>query len=204
MTDVRQVIRSSIMENKLETLVQKNIFCLPGIIDTRMAVTLLMDLLYQKLVEPTKDPLWVIINSPGGMIDQGLAIYDTLKMIGETDTQVNTAALGDVSSMAVTILQAGTRRYSFPNAQFTVHQARLTGSGDRQEVNELMESAKELERQNELVLNIIAERSGMSMEELLKISKKTDYSMDAKAALKFGTHGLVDEIVTCLPFMKTA
>ena len=67
-----------------------------------------------------------------------------------------------------------------------------------------MESAKELERQNRIVLQIIAQRCGMPMEKLFAISKKTDFSMNAQAALKFGKHGLIDEVVTCLPFLKTA
>lgn len=201
-TEPRRIIRASIMEHKLEAITAKNIFCLPGAIDGQMSITLLVDLLYQRLVEPTREPMWVIINSPGGMLDQGLAIYDTLKMMAETGVQVNTVAIGDVASMAVTILQAGTRRYSFPNTQFTVHQARLTGGGDSQEVNELIENARELVRLNSIVLKVVAERVDMPIDHLLELSKKTDLSMDTKAALAFGKNGLIDEVITCLPFMK--
>lgn len=203
MADVRSVVRTSVVEHKRETLIKKNVFFLVGIIDGRMSYTLLMDLVYQKLTEPVEGPMWAIINSPGGILEQGLAIYDTLQMLAKTGTQVNTVAIGDMASMAVSILQAGTRRYSLPNSQFTLHQARLSGIGDRQEVNALMDIAKELERQNKIVLQIIAERSGMPMEELFEVSKKTDFSMNAQAALKFGEHGLVDEVITSLPFLNT-
>ncbi len=204
MPNAKPVIRTSVVEHKLETLIKKNVFFLVGIIDCRMSYTLLMDLVYQKLTKPVEGPMWAIINSPGGMLEQGLAIYDTMQMLAKTGTQVNTVAIGDMASMAVSILQAGTRRYSLPNSQFTLHQAALGGVPGRQEVNSLMDIAKELERQNKIVLQIIAERSGMPMEELFELSKKTDFSMNAQAALKFGKHGLIDEVITSLPFLQSS
>lgn len=116
MTDIRLVVRTSVIEHKLETLMEKNIFFLTGVIDPRMAYTLLADVLYQRLTKiPSRTPFWAIINSPGGFLDQGLSVYDTLRMIVDMGIEVNTVAIGDTSSMAVSILQAGTRRYSFPN-----------------------------------------------------------------------------------------
>ncbi len=76
----------------------------------------------------------------------------------------------------------------------------MSGEGDPQEVNQLMENAKELERINEVVLKIVAERSGMDLQELLRISKKTDYSIGADKAREFGQHGLIDEVITTFPF----
>ena len=125
MSDARLLIRTNVTESKLETLIKQNVFFLVGMIDGRMSYTLLMDLVHQRLTKPVEGPMWAIINSPGGMLEQGLAIYDTMRMLAETGTQVNTVAIGDMASMAVTLLQAGTRRYSMPNTQFTVHQARL-------------------------------------------------------------------------------
>ena len=205
MADIRSMIRTSVVDHKLETLMKKNVFFLVGVVDCRMSSTLLMDLVYQKLTEPVEGPVWAIINSPGGLLGQGLAVYDTLRMFAEKGMQVNTVAIGDMASMAVCVLQAGTRRYSLPNAQFVVHQARgLPGIGeDLPEVNELLESAKESERQNKIVLQIIADRCGMPMGKLFEISKKTDCAMNAEAALKFGKHGLIDEVVTSLPFLNT-
>ena len=153
------------------------------------------------LYSTSKKPLWVFINSPGGDIFQGLAIHDFFKALRNHGIEINIVGMGLVASMAVSILQAGTRRYAFPNTQFTVHQASLTGGGDRQqEVNEVVEQAKELERLNEIVLETIDERSGMNMEELKRLSKKTDYSVSAESAKRFGPNGLIDEIVTTFPF----
>lgn len=206
MTNTRSVVRTNVVEHKLETLMKKNVFFLVGVVDGRMSSTLLMDLVYQRITEPAEGPMWVIINSPGGLLGQGLAVYDTLRMFAEKGTQVNTVAVGDMASMAVCVLQAGTRRYSFPNTQFVVHQARgLPGAGeDLPEVSELLESAKELERQNKIVLQIVAQRCGMPMGKLFEVSKKTDFAMDVQAALTFGKHGLIDEVITSLPFLHTA
>lgn len=199
---IRRHVDMDIVDEKMELLADKGIFILGGEVGMESFYQLLVGIL-PKLYFQRDKRIWVILNSPGGDIFQGFAIYDFLKAIANQGVEVNIVGTGMVASMAVCIMQAGTKRYAFPNTQFTVHQASLSSSGDQhQEVNEMIETAKEVKRINEIVLGIIAERSGMEMEELMKISKKTDYSVDAKNAIadKFGPRGLIDEVVVTFPF----
>ncbi|KKS13755.1 MAG: ATP-dependent Clp protease proteolytic subunit 2 [Candidatus Yanofskybacteria bacterium GW2011_GWA1_41_6] len=183
----------------MEFFANKGIFILGGDIDIDSFYGLLtgvLPVIYYK----NKEPIWVFLNSCGGDILQGLAIHDILVAVAKHGIVVNILGMGVVASMAVCIMQAATKRFAFPNTQFTIHQASLTGDGGTQEVNELIENAKEVERVNEIVLKIIAERSGVDLEGLKSISKKTDYSIGADKAKEFGQHGLIDEVITTFPF----
>ncbi|KKR02541.1 MAG: ATP-dependent Clp protease proteolytic subunit [Candidatus Yanofskybacteria bacterium GW2011_GWA1_39_13] len=198
---VRRHVDLDIVDEKMEFLADKGIFILGGDVCMESFYALLVGIL-PKLYTQRDRRVWVILNSPGGDIFQGFAMYDFLKAIANQGVEVNVVGMGMVASMAVCIMQAGTKRYAFPNTQFTVHQASLSGGDQSQEVNEMIETAREVERINKIVLGIISERSGMDMEELLKISKKTDYSVDARNAIagKFGPQGLIDEVITMFPF----
>lgn len=198
------IINQTTAQAKLETLYSKGIFVVPGTVDDGMAFTFMMDLFYSELSgSVNKDaPLWVVVNSPGGLIPHGLGVYDIIRALIAKGRTVNTIGYGEVASMAVCIMQAGSQRYSLPNTQYLIHQASYSGGGDeRREVNEMAEDAKELERMNNIVLGIISERSGMDMKKLKKISKKTDYSLNPRDAKNFGPKGLIDEIVTTPPFL---
>lgn len=199
---IRRHVDLDIVDEKMEFLADKGIFILGGDVCMESFYQLMVGIL-PKLYSQRDKRVWVILNSPGGDIFQGFAIYDFLKAIANQGIEVNIVGMGMVASMAVCIMQAGTKRYAFPNTQFTVHQASLSSSGEQhQEVNEMVEMAKEVERINEIVLGIMSERSGMKMEELMRISKKTDYSVSAKEAVadKFGPRGLIDEVITMFPF----
>jgi len=195
---ISRSVKLDSIDEKLELLADKGIFLLGGPIDISSLAGLLTGILPRWSSE--KKQIWVILNSPGGDIYQGLAVHDFLKALVEQGIGVNIVGTGMVASMAVCIMQAATKRYSFPNTQFTVHQASLSGEGDPQEVNQLVENAKELVRLNEIVLNIIAERSGMDVNRIMDLSKKTDYSIGASRAKEFGKNGLIDEIITTFPF----
>ena len=126
-----------------------------------------------------------------------LAIYDCIATLKESGIRVDILSLGLVASMGTIILQAGTRRLSAPHTQFLVHQVSQTiGFFKSEEVSELGERAVELERINTVVMDIIAERSEISLVELKAMCKKKDYWMDAADALRFGRKGLIDEITT--------
>ncbi len=193
-------VRLDAVDEKLELLGRRGVFLIGGEIDHSTVGGLFANL-FTKLTFENKNRLWVMLDSPGGDINQGLAVHDFLKAVALQGWEVNIISIGQVASMAVCILQAGTNRYAFPNTQFTIHQASLFGDSDPQEVNKLMENARELERLNEVVLRIIAERSGVDLEELFKISKKTNYSMSADKAKAFGQHGLIDKVITTFPFL---
>lgn len=193
-------VKLDAVDEKIELLGEKGIFIIGSEIDQSTVGGLFVNVL-PKLSCVDKKPIWVILDSPGGSISQGFAVHDFLKTLTLQGWEVNVLGLGEVVSMAVCIMQAATRRYAFPNTQFMVHQASLHSEGEQiSEVNKLTEDARELKRLNHIVLKIIAERSGMEMRQLLKLSKKTDCSMDALNAKNFGKNGLIDEIVDKFPF----
>ena len=199
----RTVVNMSLTEQKLENLYRRGVFFIPGAIEDSTAMIFFLDALTHELNDISV-PIWLIINSPGGVIDQGFAVYDTIKMLVESGRTVNTVGFGEVASMALCVLQAGTKRYSFPNTQFTVHQASIVsgGDGEQVEVNNLAEDAAELKRMNSIILKILSDRCGMDMKRLRRLSKKTDHTIDAQKAKEFGKNGLIDEIITTLPFLN--
>ena len=94
-----------------------------------------------------------------------------------------------------------TKRYSLPNTQFLVHQIRQTlPFFQQEEVNEGRERQQEMDRINDIVMKMIADRAGMSLDEIKRLSEKKNYWVNADDAKKFGTHGLIDEVVTAFPF----
>jgi len=199
----RRMVALDSNTDKLEFLITKGIFFLLGYVDQRMASVFGLDVFYMlATVEDKTRPIWIIIDSPGGELTSGLAIYDTIRILVKSGRTVNILAMGDVSSMAGCIMQAGSRRYALPSTQFGVHQARIGPSDEKTEVNEMKDNARELDRLNDIVLGLISGRTGMPMKELKRKSKKTDLNLNAQEALSFGPHGLIDEITEVPPFLS--
>lgn len=131
------------------------------------------ELLYLHLCEPGgQKPIWIILNSPGGDILYGFGIYDLIRSVIEKETTINILCTGMVASMSAVILQAGSKRVSFPNTQFLIHQVSQTIFDKNEEVNEGEERVEENKRVNRITMGIIAERIGMDLDMLLKLSKK--------------------------------
>lgn len=159
------------------------------------------DLLYMhSCLDFAEKPIWIVLNSPGGDLYHGLALHDVLVSLREFGTKINILGIGSVASAAGVILQAGTRRYSLPNTQFLVHQLSELKIFSDEEVNEVKENAKELDRINKVVMNIIAKRTGRPLVKLLKDTEKKNLCLGAEAAKAFGEHGLIDEITVKIPF----
>ncbi|OGZ06937.1 MAG: hypothetical protein A2942_01220 [Candidatus Lloydbacteria bacterium RIFCSPLOWO2_01_FULL_50_20] len=146
-------------------------------------------------------PMWVVLNSPGGHADQGFAIHDTIRLLIAAGYTVNTCVLGEAASVAMMILMAGTRRYASPNTQFLLHQVSEEYIFLRVETTEAEERSNEMKRINHVYLSAIAERSGMALSDLTTQVRKKDFWLGAEEALKYGQHGLIDEICTTFPFM---
>ena len=128
-------------------------------------------------------------------------MYDAIKMLTNKSVEVNILGLGHVASMATVIMQAGTRRFSGPHTQFLVHQVRnAIGFFEIEEVNVGRERIEETERLNNIAMGLIAERTGIDVSELKELSKKKDFWLDLIGAKKLGKNGLIDEIITDLPF----
>lgn len=144
--------------------------------------------------------VWIILNSPGGDVLYGIGIHDCIKMLVNKGIAVNILSMGMAASMATIILQAGTTRLALPYTQFLIHQVSETILFSSEEVNESKERVEEMERINKIMIGLLAQRVGMDVDELLKKTYKKNFWLDCRGALELGQHGLIDEVVTKLPF----
>lgn len=196
----RKIMRLEPGDEKRYDLANRGFFIMSDEIDGSASYTVALDFLYRYLFK-IETPIWLILNSPGGDVAQGFAIFDLIKAAVASGREVNILGVGCVASMATAIMQAGTKRYSFPNTQFLVHQVReILPFFKQEEVNEGRERQQEMDRINDIVMKLIADRVGMSLEDIKRLSEKKDFWVDPQRARKFGTHGLIDEVVTGFPF----
>lgn len=170
-------------------------------VDIHMYRNFCRDLIYvsEKCVAEQK-PIWVVINSPGGDVHHGIGMHDAIRLVVGKRINVNILGMGVVASMASVIMQAGTKRFATPQTQFLLHQVSDSIFFKNEEVNEAEERAEEMKRINRIVCNIIAQRCGLGIEDLLSRTKKKDFWLDASGAKELGTNGLIDEVTTELPF----
>ena len=168
-------------------LLRERIIMLFTPINDQVANTIIAQLLYLDREDPDKD-INMYIQSPGGVITAGLAIYDTMQLIR---TQVSTICVGMAASMATVLLCSGAKgkRYALPNATIHMHQAL---GGAQGQASDVAIAAKEIMRVQDLIRNIIAKHTGQSIE---KISHDTDrdFYLNAPQAVEYG---LIDEILS--------
>lgn len=196
----RKVMRLEPGDERRYDLADKGVLILADEIDGSASYALTLDFIHRHLMKVDM-PVLIVLNSPGGDVAHGFAIFDFITAFATAGREVNILGLGDVASMATAIMQAGTRRYSFPNTQFLVHQIRQTLPFFKQEeVNEGRERQQEMDRINDIVMKMIADRVGIGLNEIKKLSEKKDFWLDAQSAKKFGPNGLIDEVVTTFPF----
>lgn len=196
----RSTMRLEPGDEKRYALAEKGVFIMDDEIDGSASYSITLNLMH-RLLYGIKTPVWLLLNSPGGNVSDGFAIYDEIKALTESGVIVNIVGRGRVASMATAIMQAGSRRYSLPHTQFLVHQVRnIIGFFEVEEVNQGKERVEETERLNDIVMGLIADRAGIELEKLKELSKKTDVWLDPKKAKELGTNGLIDEIITTLPF----
>ena len=198
--DYKKVMRLEPGDEKRYSLAEKGVLILSDEIDGSASYSFALDFVYRHLMGD-KAKVWIFLNSPGGDVAEGFAIFDLIKALAASGLEVNILGVGCVASMATAIMQAGTKRYALPNTQFLVHQVReVLPFFKMEEVNEGRERQQEKDRINDIVMKMIADRVGMSLDEIKKLSEKKDYWLDAQSAKKFGTHGLIDEVITAFPF----
>ncbi len=156
-------------------------------IDDQIANVIIAQLLYLEREDPDKD-INIYINSPGGVISAGLAIYDTMQLLR---CDLATICVGECASMATVLLAAGTKgkRYALPHSTIHIHQARGGATGQAADIEI---HAKEVLRRNQVVKDILAHHTGRTMEEITRDTDR-DFFMDAEGAKDYG---IVDEILT--------
>jgi ATP-dependent Clp protease protease subunit len=155
-----------------------------------VANTIIAQLLYLEREDPDKD-VSMYIQSPGGIISSGLAIYDTMQLI---KPDVSTICVGLAASMATVLLCAGAKgkRYALPNSTIHLHQAFGGAQGQAADVEI---AAREIMRMQELIRNILAQHTGQPLEKIAHDTDR-DFYLNPTQAVEYG---LVDEILSKSP-----
>ena len=171
-------------------LLKDRIILLTEEVNTVSATSIIAQLLFLESENPD-NPITIYINSPGGNISDGLAIYDVMNKI---KCPVHTMVMGIAASMAAFILSSGSRgkRYALPNASIMIHQPRGGAEGQAADVEIV---AKRLAFLREELYKIMAANTGMSYEEMAYACDRDNY-LTAKKALEMG---FIDEIISCKP-----
>lgn len=168
-------------------LLEDRIIFLTGEINDAVANTVVAQLIYLEAKNPDKE-VHLYINSPGGSVSAGLAIYDTIKFV---KCPVSTICIGLCASMAAVLLSSGTKgkRLCLPNSEVMIHQPL---GGVQGQATDIEITAKHILKIKEKLVNILSESSGQDKE---KVSKDIDrdYFMSSEDALKYG---LVDKVIT--------
>lgn len=166
-------------------LLEDRIIFLSGEINDQVANSVVAQLIYLEGKNPDKD-IFMYINSPGGSVSAGLAIYDTMNYI---KCDVSTICVGMAASMAAVLLSSGAKgkRICLPHSEVMIHQP-LGGAQGQQSDIEIQ--AKHILKTRELLNKILAENTGKDVKTLQKDTDRDNY-MDAKTAVKYG---LVDKI----------
>jgi len=156
-------------------------------IDDNVANLVIAQMLFLESEDPDKD-INLYINSPGGAIYSGLAIYDTIQYI---KPDVSTICIGMAASMGAVLLSAGTKgkRFALPHSRIMVHQPM---GGARGQAADVEIHAKEIMGLKEIINNILSEHTGQPMEQIAKDTDR-DFFMSVDDAKNYG---IIDEIVT--------
>ena len=171
-------------------LLKERIIFVTGAVDDLVASLVTAQLLYLESENPTKD-IAFYINSPGGVVTSGLAIYDTMQYIRPA---VSTLCIGQAASMGSLLLAAGTpgMRHSLPNARIMIHQP---SGGFQGQATDIEIHAKEILALRSRLNEIYAHHTGQKLTDIEKAMER-DHFLMPEAAKEFG---LIDEVVTSRP-----
>jgi len=169
-------------------LLKDNIIFLGTPIDDNVANVITAQLLFLEAEDPEKD-IHLYINSPGGSISAGMAIYDTIQYIRPN---VSTICIGQAASMGALLLAAGTpgKRFALPNSRILIHQPSMSGLAGQ--ATDIDIHAKEILRLRESMNTILAKHTGQSLERIEKDVER-DYIMNADQAKDYG---VVDQVIS--------
>ena len=170
-------------------LLKDNIIFISTPIDDGIANLIVAQLIYLEAEDPEKD-IHLYINSPGGSITAGMAIYDTMQFIRP---DVSTLCVGQCASMGALLLAAGAKgkRFALPNSRILIHQPSIAG-GIGGQASDIKIQAEEIIRMRELTSSIIAKHTGQPFEQVERDVER-DRIMSATQAKEYG---LIDEVIT--------
>ncbi len=154
-----------------------------------VANSLIAQMLFLEMENPEKD-INLYINSPGGSVSAGLAIYDIMQLV---KCDISTVCIGMAASMAATLLAAGTKgkRYILPNSKVMIHQPLIAGGGLQGQASDIEIHAREMIRTKNRLTEILVQHTGRDFDAVAKATDRDNYLTAADAK----DFGLVDEVV---------
>ena len=167
-------------------LLEDRIILLTGTIDDKMSSSIVGQLLYLESLDNNAD-IFMYINSPGGSINAGMAIYDTMNFI---KCDVSTIVIGMAASMAAFLLSAGAKgkRCSLPNSEIMIHQPSGGAQGQATDIDIV---AKQILKTKERLNTLLAQNTGQPLEVIARDTERDNY-MTAQEALAYG---LIDSVI---------
>ena len=171
-------------------LLKDNIIFLGTAIDDNVANAIVAQMLFLESEDPDKD-IQIYINSPGGSVTSGLAIYDTMQFV---KNDIVTYCIGQCASMGAHLLAAGTKgkRFALPNARIMIHQP---SGGAQGQATEIEITFKEIQRLKENLAATFAKHTGQPLKKVMKDMDR-DFFMGAEEALEYG---IVDKVLSERP-----
>ena len=184
---VEQTNRGERAYDIFSRLLKDGIIFIGSALDDAVANLVIAQMLFLEAEDPTRDIL-LYINSPGGSISAGLAIYDTMQFI---KPDVQTYCIGQAASMAAVLLAAGTKdkRFSLPNSRIVIHQPLMSGLGGQ--APDIDIAAREIVRIRERLNKILVEHTGQSIKRI-QTDTERDYIMSAEQAQEYG---IIDDVI---------
>ena len=184
---VEQTNRGERAYDNFSRLLKDSIVFIGTPIDDAVANLVIAQMLFLEAEDPDKDIL-LYINSPGGSITAGLAIYDTMQFIRP---DVATYCIGQAASMGAVLLAAGAKgkRYSLPNSRIVIHQPLMSGLGGQ--ATDIDIAAKEIVRMRDRLNAILVSHTGQSLKRIQDDTER-DYIMSAEQGKEYG---IIDEVI---------
>jgi len=184
---VEQTSRGERAYDIFSRLLKDNVIFLGSAIDDQVASLVIAQLLFLEAENPEKD-IYLYINTPGGSITAGLAIYDTMQYV---KPDVATIAIGQAASMGAVLLAGGApkKRYSLPHSRVMLHQPLMTGL--QGQATDIDIHARDIMRLRGRLNEILAGHTGQSMDKI-NIDTERDFILEADAAKDYG---LIDKII---------
>lgn len=169
-------------------LLNDRIILLHDEVNSATASVVVAQLLYLEGQDPDKD-IFLYINSPGGSVTDGMAIYDTMQYI---KCDVSTICTGMAASMGAFLLSSGTKgkRIALPNSEIMIHQPLISGGGIGGQVTDIMIRSKYLQRTKDRLNRILSENTGKDYETICQDTERDNF-MTAEEALDYG---LIDKV----------
>jgi len=183
---IEQTSRGERSYDIFSRLLNDRIIMLYDQVDNASASVIIAQLLFLEGQDPNKD-IYFYINSPGGSVSAGMAIYDTMQYI---KCDVSTICLGMAASMGAFLLAAGTKgkRMALPNSEIMIHQPLGQAEG---QATDILIHAKHIEKTRNTLNTILSERTGRPLEEIQRDTERDNF-MSAKEAMEYG---LIDKVI---------